>query len=142
MARGIERKIDELGRITIPKEYRTAIGIEEKGNLGMYVENNILKLFPADDAFIGFSRNLDELGRWTLPIEIRRSLCCSERQTMDIYVEESSIFSNTKTICIRKAGCSWCDNTNNLINVNGHALCEKCVASVIDEAYKLKKGIA
>jgi bifunctional DNA-binding transcriptional regulator/antitoxin component of YhaV-PrlF toxin-antitoxin module len=136
MAKGIERKIDELGRITIPKQMRTALGAGEKVKLGMYVKNNILYLFVANDDFVGFARNLDELGRWTIPIETRRSLNCSEGQIMDIYVELSDVFENVKTICISKPGCSWCDSSNNIINIKGHMLCGKCAANVIDEVNK------
>lgn len=142
MVKGIERKIDELGRITIPKEYRAAIGADEKSKLGMYVDNGILHLFKVDDHFIGFARNLDELGRWTLPIEIRRSLNCNVGQKMDIYMDYSDVFDNTKVICIRKLGCSWCDNTDDLIDVNGHALCGKCAAAIVSEVHRIREARA
>ncbi len=131
MAKGIERRIDELGRITIPMEYRRAVGVEDKGRLGMYVENNVLYLFKVDDSFVGFARNVDELGRWTLPIEIRRSLSCNVGQVMDICIESSKIYEGTKEICIRKSGCSWCDNAEVMLEVDGHAICHKCAESVV-----------
>lgn len=138
MARGIFRKFDELGRITIPKEYRTAIGAGEKNRLGMYLDKDIIHLFLVEDDFIGFSRNLDELGRWTVPIEVRRTLNCGEGQEMDIYVDHCEVFEGKRTICIRKIGCSWCDNTHNLIEVKGHVLCHDCAIDVADEIYRKK----
>lgn len=142
MARGIVRKIDELGRITIPMEYRKAIGASEKERLGMYVENDILHLFKVDDDFVGFARYLDELGRWTLPIEIRRTLNCDIRQKMDIYIDSSSVFDNTKVICVSKCGCSWCNNTDHLMEVKGHMLCNNCANDVVDEVHKQRSSRA
>jgi bifunctional DNA-binding transcriptional regulator/antitoxin component of YhaV-PrlF toxin-antitoxin module len=142
MSKGLERRIDELGRITIPMEYRKAIGAMEKERLGMYVESNILHLFKVDDDFVGFARCLDELGRWTLPIEIRRTLNCDIRQKMDIYIDSSSVFDNTKVICVSKCGCSWCNNTDHLMEVKGHMLCNNCANDVVDEVHKQRSSRA
>lgn len=136
MARGIIRKLDELGRLTIPKEYRRAIGAKERDRLGMYVDRNILHLLKVDkddDDFIGFARNLDELGRWTLPIELRRTLNCEIGQKMDIYVDNSDLFENTKVICISKPGCHFCNSTVNLIEVKGHSICKECAEEINEE---------
>ncbi|PGM79953.1 AbrB family transcriptional regulator [Bacillus cereus] len=37
---GIIRKVDELGRIVIPKELRRTLGINEKDPIEIYVEDN------------------------------------------------------------------------------------------------------
>ena len=44
---GIVRKVDELGRIVIPKELRNTLNIEEKDSLEIYVdgEHIILKKY-------------------------------------------------------------------------------------------------
>ena len=39
---GVVRRIDELGRIVIPKEIRRNLGIREGENLEIYIENNKL----------------------------------------------------------------------------------------------------
>ncbi len=142
MAKGIQRKIDELGSITIPKEIRKAMGIKEKDRLGMCFDKDIIQLFVVGSDFVGYSRCLDDLGRWTVPIEIRRTLNCSERQWMDIYVDDSEVFEDTKMICIQKVGCSWCESSSDLIEVNGHVLCEKCAIEVAKEVYRRKKATA
>jgi transcriptional pleiotropic regulator of transition state genes len=41
---GIVRKVDELGRVVIPKELRTALGIGEKDGLEIFVEGNRIVL--------------------------------------------------------------------------------------------------
>lgn len=50
---GIVRKVDELGRIVIPKELRKKFGIAEKDDLEIYTENNkiILKKYETSCVF-------------------------------------------------------------------------------------------
>ena len=44
---GIVRKVDELGRIVIPKELRNTLNIEEKDSLEIYVHIILKKYEPA-----------------------------------------------------------------------------------------------
>lgn len=129
MAKGIIRKIDYLGRIVIPMEFRKTFGINEKDPLGMTMENDVIHLVKADENFRGIVRNLDELGRYTIPIESRRELSLEIGQKVDIFVEGESI-------CIRKDGCGWCGSTKDLSEVDGHVICQKC----IDKVAVLAKG--
>lgn len=41
---GIVRRVDELGRVVIPKELRRTLGIEEKDTLEIYVDNDKIVL--------------------------------------------------------------------------------------------------
>ncbi len=52
---GIIRKVDELGRVVIPKELRKKFGIEEKDGLEIYVEDDkiILKKYEPSCVFCG-----------------------------------------------------------------------------------------
>ncbi|MEV2911297.1 AbrB/MazE/SpoVT family DNA-binding domain-containing protein [Paenibacillus larvae] len=43
-AAGIVRKLDELGRVVIPKELRTTLGIGEKDALEIYVDGERILL--------------------------------------------------------------------------------------------------
>ncbi|MDF2844772.1 MAG: binding protein [Herbinix sp.] len=140
MARGIVRRLDELGRVTLPKEMRKAFGILEKEKIGMHLEGEVIHLFQVDDSFKGFARNLDALGRWTLPIELRRTLNCADGQKMEIYVElvVDGDTESSNHILIRKAGCSWCDNTKDLIEVKGRTICLDCVVDINNEVYKYR----
>ncbi|TCP24484.1 transcriptional pleiotropic regulator of transition state genes [Scopulibacillus darangshiensis] len=47
---GIVRKVDELGRIVIPKELRTTMGIQEKDPLEIFLEDDriVLKKYIPD----------------------------------------------------------------------------------------------
>jgi AbrB family transcriptional regulator, transcriptional pleiotropic regulator of transition state genes len=41
---GIVRKVDELGRIVVPKEIRRVLGIQEKDPMEIFVEEDIIIL--------------------------------------------------------------------------------------------------
>ena len=58
---GVVRKIDELGRIVIPKEVRKKLEIDIKDSVEIYVEGNaiLLKKFEPGCIFCGNSRNLN-----------------------------------------------------------------------------------
>lgn len=57
---GIIRKVDELGRIVLPKEMRTTFDIKEHDPIEIYVEGDsiILKKYNPTCIFCGNSENL------------------------------------------------------------------------------------
>ena len=57
---GIVRKVDELGRIVLPKELRTVFEIKEKDALEIYVEGEqiILKKYNPSCIFCGNKENI------------------------------------------------------------------------------------
>jgi transcriptional pleiotropic regulator of transition state genes len=59
---GIVRRLDELGRITIPIELRRTLDIEDRESLEIYVEDEkiILQKYLPVDIFTGSRQNLIE----------------------------------------------------------------------------------
>jgi transcriptional pleiotropic regulator of transition state genes len=59
---GIVRKIDELGRIVIPKELRTTLNIEDRAPLEIFVKDNYIMLQKHEPScvFCGSSDNISE----------------------------------------------------------------------------------
>lgn len=59
---GIVRKIDELGRIVIPKELRKTMGIGKKTPMEIYVDDNkiIFKKYQPGCTFCGNIENIVE----------------------------------------------------------------------------------
>lgn len=57
---GIVRKLDELGRITLPIELRRTLGVEERDPLEIYVEEDriILQKYAPTDIFTGAKQEL------------------------------------------------------------------------------------
>ncbi|MBE5966973.1 MAG: AbrB family transcriptional regulator, partial [Lachnospiraceae bacterium] len=76
--KGIVRKLDELGRITLPIEYRRTLSYGERQGFDLYVDGNAIHLKR------GNGRKLDQLGRYTLPIEVRRSLRFDDGELVDM----------------------------------------------------------
>lgn len=125
MAKGIVRRIDELGRITVPIEHRRASGIDVLVPLDLSLNDNTIRLIP------GKGRRMDELGRYTIPKEIRDINRWAEREVLEIYVEDGAI-------CIRKYGCEWCPETQNLTEIDNHILCPHCIEKLVIKAKQLK----
>ena len=130
--KGIVRRIDDLGRITLPMEYRRSFGIgaREDAPIGIYVNKNIIRLHMKKEKFVGMVRNLDELGRLTLPKEIRKSLKFDDHELVDMWIDNEEI-------CIRKATlqCVICgsDDEGQLMDVDGVLICRSCGTKVIDK---------
>jgi AbrB family transcriptional regulator, transcriptional pleiotropic regulator of transition state genes len=59
---GIVRKLDELGRITLPIELRRTLGVAERDPLEIFVEENriILQKYEPADIFSGEKGDLIE----------------------------------------------------------------------------------
>ena len=59
-ATGIIRKIDDLGRIVIPKEIRKKLGINIKDPMEIYADSNSITFRKVEDkcVFCGESKNL------------------------------------------------------------------------------------
>ena len=57
---GIVRKVDELGRIVIPKELRKKFCIEEKDGLEIYVEDDRIILKKYEPSCV-FCQNVDNV---------------------------------------------------------------------------------
>ena len=72
-ATGIVRRVDDLGRVVIPKEIRRSMGIKEGEPLEIYLENDAV-------IFRRYSYNLvDEVKRVAELIECN---CNADRETM------------------------------------------------------------
>ncbi|MBD9009931.1 MAG: AbrB/MazE/SpoVT family DNA-binding domain-containing protein [Clostridiales bacterium] len=61
---GIVRKVDELGRIVLPKELRDTLKIEHKDPLEIYVDadNIILRKYEPACIFCGNAENVVDFG--------------------------------------------------------------------------------
>ena len=57
---GIIRKLDELGRVVIPKEIRNKLNIEEKDSIEIYLdgESIVLKKYESGCIFCGNTKDL------------------------------------------------------------------------------------
>ena len=70
MVKGNKGKIDNLGRIVIPKSIRKALDIDHNDGISMYVENNELIITK------GF-KNCDICGNKNVDVQIKNKFLCS-----------------------------------------------------------------
>lgn len=72
---GIVRKLDELGRITIPVELRRNLGVEDRDSFEIFVEEDriILKKYEPSDIFSGSKDDLiDYCGKKVSKASVRQ----------------------------------------------------------------------
>ena len=123
---GIVRRVDQLGRIVIPKELRKSLDIKEIYDaLEIYVENSsiVLKKIQNDENSTGLCRKVDQLGRIVLPIELRRNLdIVEEKDALEIFIEDKNIY-------LRKyePTCIFCLNARNVISFKWRNVCQNCL---------------
>lgn len=80
-ATGIIRRIDDLGRIVIPKEIRKNLHIEEGDPLELFVDSDGLVLKPYHEEHLNFERLQSE---WeSLSIAERQELICEMVNHLD-----------------------------------------------------------
>ena len=126
---GIVRKVDQLGRIVIPKELRRAMKIIEiEDLLEIYVEDGtiVLKKIVTDSETAGVARKVDQLGRIVLPIELRRKLdIVEERDALEIFIDEESIFLKKYM-----PACIFCSDAKNVYSFKGKNICMNCIDEI------------
>lgn len=124
---GIIKRIDTLGRITIPIEIRRITGLTNV-LVDLSIESGVIVLRK------GSGRPIDTLGRYLIPIDIRRINGWVKGQELTIYAEGNAI-------CIKKPGCEWCSETENLAEIvdgeDTHLLCWKHAGMVADRLLKI-----
>lgn len=121
---GITRKIDPLGRITIPVELRRSLGLQD---------NNLVEILVADEDIVmakaekepgaGMFRPVDELGRVVIPKELRQMLGMEDRTTLEFFTECQQIILHKY-----EPGCVFCHCANGeLFNFEGKTVCRSCI---------------
>lgn len=126
---GIVRKVDQLGRIVIPKELRKALKIVEiEDSLEIYMEDGtiVLKKIPDEIEAEGVARKVDQLGRIVLPIELRRMLdIVEERDSLEIYIDSEKIFLKKYM-----PACIFCSDARNIYSFKGKNICLNCIDEI------------
>lgn len=123
---GIVRKIDELGRVVIPNDYRIN-KYQEGSKVYLQVLDNYIILTDKNEFETGIEKRFDELGRILIAKEIRDNL--------DIkYADSLMIWSFDGGIVIKKIEdeCIFCKNKNNLQQFNEKLICDECIEQICE----------
>ena len=119
---GITRKLDELGRLVIPSEYRNGKVVDgvtpvKVYNIGDYVVVELLDKVETEKN----TKKFDELGRIVVQIEIRKKLNWNRYDKIKIWdCEKYFIMQKEKNECV------FCGRKDNLIEYKNQLLCEQC----------------
>ena len=126
---GFVRKVDELGRVVLPQEFRAKLGINKKEKLEMYKKQDTIFIGKVDDEDIKMesdsstiSRKIDELARIVIPKEWRDELDINFRDPVEIAL-------NKKMISVKKYNpyCIFCGEENKLNEYKEKRVCNKCI---------------
>jgi len=73
---GIRRRIDQLGRVTLPKEYRDAMGVADRDALELLLTDGGILIRKAEKscAFCGAQENLVDIANAFLCLRCREKI--------------------------------------------------------------------
>ena len=78
----------------------------------------------------GIVRPVDKLGRIVIPKELRKLMNVeNEKDSFEIFVEGDSLVLKKY-----KAGCVFCDSTENCFSFEGHTVCKNCAKDIVTKA--------
>jgi len=138
---GIVRRLDELGRIVLPKELRDTMNIKGGVPLEIHVEKDFIIITKYDEILrkSGIVRNADELGRVVLPKELRKMLKLQTNIPLEFFIDEQRIilkqFYTDKTCMI-----TGIIDDKNFIFENGKFVLSKDGANILIQ--ELQKYVA
>ena len=115
---GIIRKLDDLGRIVLPKDYRKLEVEDGVTNVAVYY----IKDYVIVEILEGMgNKKVDGLGRVVIDIEIRNQLGWNEQ-------DEIEVWKFGKYFVLKKVAleCIFCGIKKNLLEYKEKKVCEKC----------------
>lgn len=98
---GIIRKLDELGRVVIPKDYRQGKVEDGETKIAIYHINNYVVIEILKDQSKETNRKFDDLGRIVVNKEIRNELNWHEKDSIEIWnIENYFILKKVEEECV------------------------------------------
>lgn len=110
--KGINRKLDDLGRIVIPKEYRKITGCNSGIRVLIEFINDIVVIKKVDNNENNYSRKIDSLGRVVISKDFRESWDWNEDDLIRVSrYDEYVILGKVNKHCV------FCYNEKNYLNI-------------------------
>ena len=124
---GMIRKIDELGRIVLPKELRKTFNIQQRDPVEIYVVEDkiMIKKFTEGNVVSGIVRKIDELGRVVLPMEMRKMFDIVSDDAFEVNVEDDNI--TLKKITVK---CIFCGSKSDIVEFMDKRVCYGCIKKI------------
>ena len=92
--RGMVRRVDNLGRILVPKEYRKELGLEQNNKIELTILSDGLLIRPLRAG--GPARRIDALGRINVPVAARRVLDIDYYDELEMFLLRDGMFIRKK----------------------------------------------
>lgn len=125
----IKRRVDEIGRFSIPKMYVEVLGLEKQERLAVSFENGkviLRKLYDvADYSNVLSVMKIDSNNRVLIPKQLRNSLSIVGESYLKLNLHNKSILIS-KLIDTKK--CIVCGGNQDIKTNNGVAICSKCLS--------------
>lgn len=124
---GIVRKIDNLGRIVLPAELRSALDIRHNTPIEIYTDYYcvILKKQHNEAGILESTkivRKVDNLGRIVLPVELRSALDFQNESPIEIFTDDNCIILKKY-----QPSCIFCGEARDVIEFEGKIICSACL---------------
>jgi len=98
--RGMVRRVDNLGRILVPKEYRTELALEKDAKIEIDILEDGMLIRPlyagAEGSGRLAARRIDSLGRINIPVTARRMLDIAFHDELEIFLLRGGMFIRKK----------------------------------------------
>ena len=125
--KGTVRKMEDVGRICLPIEYRRALGLSVGEQLEIIpnMDNIIIRKPIEVDGVMqleGALRTYDNNGRVVIPSEFRKTFKIDENTRLDMYP-----VGNTIVLKVVDDKCILCCGVKNLVYYNGEYVCHNCI---------------
>lgn len=124
---GIIRKLDELGRIVIPREFRSGKVREGITNIVVFNIKDYV-IVEIKEQSENVTKKIDELGRVLINMEIRNALEWREKDLIEIWS-----FNNYYILKKVEESCIFCGTKKQLAEFKTRAICKKCAEEIANK---------
>lgn len=120
----MERGFDCQGRLILPAEMRSKLGIKASDNLYIGLSGNVI--YISKDKVTDFiCRKIDVHGRISIPIEFKRMLSISDESLVYCELETDLIKITRSDVC-----CAMCGKMSEVITFKGVRICYNCIQEI------------
>ena len=122
---GVIRRIDEVGKIVIPINYRKN-RFDEKEEVYISKRKDYVIITKNNDKELRIKETFDELGRIYIDLEIRKELNWKEGDYIFIWLIEDNVIGLRKV----EGKCIFCDKKQKLNAFKDKLICDKCISKI------------
>ena len=120
----MERQFDCQGRLSLPSEMRSKLGIKPFDNLYIGLSGNVIYI-SKEEVTDFISRKVDAHGRISIPIEFKRILSISDESLVHCELETDLIRITRSNVC-----CAMCGKMSDVITFKDVRICYSCIKEI------------